>query len=258
MAEYDPTVWKNKPSTDTPINAANLNKIEAGIVSAVAAANDASEAASGLVSEMESKANTDAVNTALAGKLDRTGTKTVDGATTFSGAATFNGPSAFVGSTRFGGKAVADNVTASDTTEQFTRFNTTSKAMTFQLAAGVQGGRRYIVGRSYQGSNTLSILPPDGGTINGSADPYVIQDQGEMVEVVSLGSGGAWHVVAHRGGPAAPVTWADVTGKPTIPAATPAGTRAQLDAGTDTTVRAFSAKDIADYVTARLAEPSVE
>lgn len=35
---------------------------------------------------------------------------------------------------------------------------------------------------------------------------------------------------------------------------TPAGTRAQLDAGTDTTVRAFSAKDIADYVAAKIAE----
>lgn len=47
--------------------------------------------------------------------------------------------------------------------------------------------------------------------------------------------------------------WADVTGKPTIPAATAAGTRAQLDAGTDTTVRAFSAKDIAEYVAAQIA-----
>ncbi len=36
-------------------------------------------------------------------------------------------------------------------------------------------------------------------------------------------------------------------------AKTPAGTRAQLDAGTDTTVRAFSAKDIADYVAAQIA-----
>jgi hypothetical protein len=47
--------------------------------------------------------------------------------------------------------------------------------------------------------------------------------------------------------------YADLTGKPTIPAATPAGTRAQLDAGTDTVVRAFSAKDIAEYVAAQIA-----
>lgn len=40
----------------------------------------------------------------------------------------------------------------------------------------------------------------------------------------------------------------------------PAGTREMLDAGTDTTVRAFSAKDIADYVKAQiaaLAQPKV-
>lgn len=36
-------------------------------------------------------------------------------------------------------------------------------------------------------------------------------------------------------------------------AKTPAGTRAQLDAGTDTTVRAFSAKDIAEFVAAQIA-----
>jgi hypothetical protein len=42
-------------------------------------------------------------------------------------------------------------------------------------------------------------------------------------------------------------------GDTVIPAATPAGTRAQLDAGTDTTVRAFSAKDISDFVTAKIA-----
>ena len=47
--------------------------------------------------------------------------------------------------------------------------------------------------------------------------------------------------------------WGDVTGKPTIPSATASGTRAQLDAGTDTTVRAFSAKDIAEYVAAQIA-----
>ncbi|WP_414121497.1 hypothetical protein [Corynebacterium nuruki] len=46
--------------------------------------------------------------------------------------------------------------------------------------------------------------------------------------------------------------YADLTGKPTIPSATPAGTRAQLDAGTDTVVRAFSAKDIAEFVAAQI------
>lgn len=44
-----------------------------------------------------------------------------------------------------------------------------------------------------------------------------------------------------------------LAGNTSIPAATPAGTRAQLDAGTDTTVRAFSAKDISDFVTAKIA-----
>lgn len=77
MAEYDPTVWKNKPSTETPINAANLNKIESGIVSAVTAANEASEAANGLVSELESKANVDAVTTGLDSKVDKVSTSTV-------------------------------------------------------------------------------------------------------------------------------------------------------------------------------------
>lgn len=44
-----------------------------------------------------------------------------------------------------------------------------------------------------------------------------------------------------------------MAGNTTIPDATPAGTRKQLDAGTDNTVRAFSAKDIADYVKAQIA-----
>lgn len=44
-----------------------------------------------------------------------------------------------------------------------------------------------------------------------------------------------------------------LAGNTSIPAATAAGTRAQLDAGTDTTVRAFSAKDIAEYVAAQIA-----
>lgn len=42
-------------------------------------------------------------------------------------------------------------------------------------------------------------------------------------------------------------------GDTVIPAATASGTRDQLDAGTDTTVRAFSAKDIAEYVAAQIA-----
>lgn len=44
-----------------------------------------------------------------------------------------------------------------------------------------------------------------------------------------------------------------LAGNTTIPAATAAGTRALLDTGTDTTVRAFSAKDIAEYVAAQIA-----
>ena len=45
----------------------------------------------------------------------------------------------------------------------------------------------------------------------------------------------------------------DLNDKPTIPSATAAGTRAQLDAGTDTTVRAFSAKDLHEFVAAQIA-----
>ena len=44
-----------------------------------------------------------------------------------------------------------------------------------------------------------------------------------------------------------------LAGNTSIPSATPSGTRAQLDAGTDTTVRAFSAKDIAEFVAAQIA-----
>ena len=51
----------------------------------------------------------------------------------------------------------------------------------------------------------------------------------------------------------APVDYADITGTPTIPDAAPAGTRAQLDAGTDTTPRLFSAKDINEFVAAEIA-----
>lgn len=136
---------------------------------------------------------------AVEGKLNATGNKVVEGTTTFNGATVLAGSSAFTGSTRFGASAVAADVNAGESTPLFTRFNTTSGPKSFQLAAGVQGGRRHIVGRSYQGSNPLSILPPSGGTINNKTEPYVIASQGEMVEIVSLGSGGAWHVVSHEG-----------------------------------------------------------
>lgn len=185
--------------------------------------------------DLETKANTDAVIEELNKKLNRSGSKNIEGSTTFEGAAVFNGSAAFTAGNRFGGSAVAADVTASETTPLFTRFNTTAAARNFQLAAGVQGGRRYIVGRSYQGSNPLNILPPTGGTINNSTEPFVIRDQGEMVEIVSLGSGGAWHVVSRS------------TGVISLN-----GTRAQLDAGTDSIPRQWSAADIAGYVNDRI------
>lgn len=46
--------------------------------------------------------------------------------------------------------------------------------------------------------------------------------------------------------------WGDVRNKPAIPEETAAGTYEQLVAGTDTTVRAFSAKDIHSFVDARI------
>ena len=47
-------------------------------------------------------------------------------------------------------------------------------------------------------------------------------------------------------------TWGEVKNKPSIPSEVPAGTREQLVAGTDETVRAFSAKDIHSFVDARI------
>lgn len=217
----------------------------AAATTAAAAKESADAAAQGVSDLRETKAD----KTALDGMVPNTGTKTVAGTTTFTGNTTFSGPTAFTASNRFGATAVAADVVADETTPLFTRFNTTTGVKKFTLAAGVMGGRRYIVGRSYQGSNPLQIIPPTGGTINNSAEPYIIANQGEMAEIVSLGSAGAWHVVSHDKAP----TWDSITGKPTIPDVTPAGTRAQLDAGTDTTVRAFSAKDIADYVAAQIA-----
>lgn len=48
-------------------------------------------------------------------------------------------------------------------------------------------------------------------------------------------------------------TYASLPDKPTIPAAPAAGTAAQLAAGTDTTVRTWSAKVLADEIDARVA-----
>lgn len=48
-------------------------------------------------------------------------------------------------------------------------------------------------------------------------------------------------------------TYASLPDKPTIPAAPAAGTAAQLSAGTDTTVRTWAAKVLADEIDARVA-----
>lgn len=192
MPEYGGLTFRNGQAP--ALNADNLNTW-----------NDATVDHGARIEALESTAvpgvSEEYVNNAVAGKLNATGTKTVEGGTTFTGATVFSGSSAFTAGTRFGAAAVATDVTVSEATPMFTRFNTTSGAKFFQLPVGVQGGRRYIIGRSYQGSNPLSILPPTNGSINGSTDPYVITEQGETVEIVSLGSGGAWHVVSHQGEP---------------------------------------------------------
>lgn len=194
MAEYNGLEFHNGMAP--ALSAQNLNSWNEATVDhgeRIAALESAEPTEGGVSQEY--------VDNSIAGKLNATGTKVVEGSTTFNGTAVFANSSAFTAGTRFGGVAVATDVTASETTPMFTRFNTTSGAKFFQLPTGVQGGRRYIVGRSYQGGNPLTIIPPTNGTVNGSSDPYVIANQGEMVEIVSLGSAGAWHVISHEGKP---------------------------------------------------------
>ena len=40
VQEYTPTLWEDAPSSETPINAENLNHIEGGIVNATGAIQD--------------------------------------------------------------------------------------------------------------------------------------------------------------------------------------------------------------------------
>lgn len=207
-----------------------------------------------LTSDLESKVNQDALNTALAGKVDASGAKTIAGTTTFSAATTFSstvstgaltatnitatGYISAPQNVRFGGGLSSADVVATDSTQMYTRFNSSSGARTFTLQSGVPGGRRYVIG-NWQGSpvaNSVTIVPPSGVTINGDSNPLPLKP-GETVEIISTGASGAWHIVARTTGASTPEI----------------GTRAQLDAGTDTVVRGFSAKDIKDFVDARIA-----
>ena len=43
VTPYNPTDWKNKPNTSSPINAVNLNKIEQGIKAVTDFANTLSD-----------------------------------------------------------------------------------------------------------------------------------------------------------------------------------------------------------------------
>lgn len=75
VAEYSPTNWKNKPSTDTPINATRLNNLETGVTSAIEAANAAGQGVTDLRTEIVDKADrselaTLATKTELSGKVD--------------------------------------------------------------------------------------------------------------------------------------------------------------------------------------------
>lgn len=196
-----------------------------------------SESVENLGRDLESKVNDDAMRTELDKKLNNSGTKVLEGTTTFNGISSFTNSTSFASGVRFGGQLQSANVVAEETTPMFTRFNATTGAKSFTLKSGVAGGRRYVVG-NWQGSpvaNTVTLVPPSGVTINGSPDPITIKP-GELIEVISTGSGGAWHIVSRY--------------NEEVVAAT--GTRAHLDAGTDTVIRGFSAKDISEFVNARI------
>lgn len=55
MPEYNKTTWKNSPSTDTPLSAANLNKIEDGLESAHAAIDTTASAINAAVADKVTK-----------------------------------------------------------------------------------------------------------------------------------------------------------------------------------------------------------
>lgn len=221
----------NKSTGDT-IDEASYDLIDANFDVVTEALGNKAE--SDTVSDLQGDLAGKADQSALDAKLDANGPKTIEGPTTFNSAVAFNY------NPRFGAAAVAADVAASDLTPMYIRVNTTSGAKSFTLPTGVLGGRRYVVGRSAQGSQPLSIVPPTNGSINGSSDPLVLTDQLEHVEIISLGAGGAWHVVSWNRGEAS----RPVVGN---------GTAAMLEAGTDTVVRGFSAKDIHDEIARQIA-----
>lgn len=79
VADYKPTVWKNKPDTTTPVNAAALNNIETGIQAAAEASAAASQAVADLretkaeKTDLTNLVTTDALTTGLAKKVDLKG-----------------------------------------------------------------------------------------------------------------------------------------------------------------------------------------
>lgn len=239
----------NKKTGDD-IDEATFAAIDANFATLDNGKADSSEVTT-ITSDLETKVNQDALNTALSGKVDASGSKTIAGATTFTSAVTTTGAVSVgtnlsvtgwancTGNMRFGGGLSSADVTATDTTQMYTRFNATSGAKKFTLQDGVPGGRRYVIG-NWQGSpaeNAVTIETPSGVTINGEPGPVTVLP-GETVEVISTGAGGAWHIVSRSQGASAPAI----------------GTRDQLDAGIDTVIRGFSAKDIKDFVDARIAD----
>lgn len=66
MPVYDPTVWQNKPSTATPINATRLNKLEQGVVDAYNRANHTGTQLASTISDLPEVIQ-DTVFAALAG-----------------------------------------------------------------------------------------------------------------------------------------------------------------------------------------------
>lgn len=75
VAEYTPTVWENAPSTATPLSAANLNNLEAGVQAATESANAAAQGVADLRTDVAAKADSSALadfatKADLAGKVD--------------------------------------------------------------------------------------------------------------------------------------------------------------------------------------------
>lgn len=179
VAEYTPTNWKNKPSTETPLSAENLNNIETGIQAAAEASAAASQ---GVADLRETKAE----------KTDLTNLVTTDALTT----------------------GLAKKVDLKGETSKNTVYGISNGGSLFMYPTGV----------STMASGSLVMRQSDGSIRVG--DPSA-DDRAATKKYVDTAISGR-----------APAN----------------GTRAMLDAGTDTVVRGFSAKDIADYVAAKIAE----